>query len=185
MSFIVNTKRLIMKVEDESIAPRALEFYIENREYFDPYEPTRPSTFYTLEYQQAAAEYEYKETVKGHSLRYYVYTKDAPDRIIGSINFFNIRPVPFSTASIGYKFHHEVWGKGYALEGCQAAIAVMFSNYNTHRIEARVSPSNIRSIHLLERLGFSYEGLEYKSVSINGVFTDHQRYSLINSDHHL
>ena len=183
MSFIINTNRLIMRVEDAGIAEKALRFYIENSEYFDMYEPTRPSTFYTLEYQQAAAEYEYKDTIKGRSLRYYVYTSENPERIIGSVNFYSIRPMPFSTAAIGYKFHHEVWGNGYALEGCQAAISVMFSNYNTHRIEAKVSPSNTRSIHLLERLGFTYEGLEYQSVNINGVFMDHSRYSLINSDH--
>jgi len=57
MSFIVNSSRLILRVEDDSIAPRALTFYQENKTYFEPFEPTRPDAFYTLEYQQAAAEY--------------------------------------------------------------------------------------------------------------------------------
>lgn len=184
MSFVVNTPRLILQVEDASIAEKALIFYDENREYFDRFEPTRPDTFYTLDYQQAAAEYEYNETVKGHSLRYYIYLKNDPERIIGSINLFRIRPMPFSTASIGYKLHHDFWGNGYATESCLAAISVMFSNYNTHRIEAKVAPDNIRSIHVLERLGFTYEGVEYKSVHVQGEFRDHLRYSLLNADHH-
>lgn len=185
MSFIVNSSRLILRVEDDSIAPRALTFYQENKTYFEPFEPTRPDAFYTLEYQQAAAEYEYNETVKGHALRYYVYLKENPEIIIGSINFFRIRPMPFSTASIGYKFHHDYWKQGYATEGCQAAISVMFSDYNTHRIEAKVSPDNVPSIHLLERLGFTFEGVEYKSVNVQGSFKDHLRYSLLNNDHHM
>ena len=184
MSFVVNTPRLILQVEDASIAEKALIFYDENREYFDRFEPTRPESFYTLEYQQAAAEFEYNETVKGHSLRYYIYLKNDLENIIGSINFFNIRPMPFSTASIGYKLHHSFWGNGYATEACLSAISIMFSNYNTHRIEAKVAPDNTRSIHVLERLGFTYEGIEYKSVQVQGMFKDHLRYSLLNTDHH-
>ena len=99
MSFIVNTNRLILKVENASIAPKALEFYKENRQYFEAFEPTRTDAFYTIEFQEAAAKYEYDETVKGHSLRYYIYLKNNPDKIIGSINFFRIRPMPFSSAS--------------------------------------------------------------------------------------
>ena len=184
MSFILNTPRLLMQVEDASIAEKALLFYTENRAYFDPYEPTRPEAFYTLDYQQAASEFEYNETVKGHALRYYIYLNNVPEQIIGSINLFNIRPMPFSTASIGYKLHHDFWGNGYATEACLAAISVMFSNYNTHRIEAKVAPDNTRSIHVLERLGFTYEGIEYKSVQVQGQFRDHLRYSLLNADHH-
>jgi ribosomal-protein-alanine N-acetyltransferase len=183
MSFLVNTDRLILKVEDDSKAEKVLDFYIENRPYFEPYEPTRPNAFYTLEFQQAAIKYEYDDTVKGHSLRYYLYLKDSPDTMIGTINFFNIRPMPFSTASIGYKLHHDYWGRGYATEACQAAISVMFTDYNTHRIEAKVSPENTRSIHVLDRLGFTYEGIEYKSVNVEGIFKDHIRFSLINNDH--
>lgn len=185
MSFIVNTNRLILKVENASIAPKALEFYKENRQYFEAFEPTRTDAFYTIEFQEAAAKYEYDETVKGHSLRYYIYLKNNPDKIIGSINFFRIRPMPFSSASIGYKFHHDYWGNGYALESCQAAISIMFSDYNIHRIVAKVSPDNTPSIHLLERMGFIYEGIEYKSVNVAGKFRDHLRYSLINNDHHV
>ena len=103
MSFVVNTPRLILQVEDASIAEKALKFYTENKEYFDCYEPTRPEAFYTIDYQVAAAEFEYNETVKGHSLRYYIYLKDNPQLIIGSINFFMIRPMPFSTASIQFR----------------------------------------------------------------------------------
>lgn len=185
MSFLVNTPRLIMKVENDKAADKVLKFYNENRMYFDPFEPTRPEAFYTLEYQQASAQYEYNETMKGHALRYYLYLRNDPSVLVGSVNFFRIRPIPFSSASIGYKLHHDFWGMGFATESCQAAIQVMFSDYNTHRIEAKVSPDNVRSIHVLERLGFTYEGIEYKSVQVDGEFKDHLRYSLLNSDYHV
>ena len=182
MSFSLTTKRLQLHVENESIADKVLEFYVENSLYFDTVEPTRPENFYTLTYQEAALKYEHSETIKGHTIRYFVYKKNNPDVIIGSVNFSKIQGAPFSCATIGYKFHHDYWGYGYATESCQAAINMLFNNYRIHRIEGRVAPDNIPSIHVLERLGFTYEGLEYKSVEVNGVFTDHLRYSLLNND---
>ena len=182
MSFRLITDRLILQVEDSSKAEQILSFYEKNHMVFDCFEPTRPDNFYTLTYQQAALQYEYSEIVKGKTLRYYIYLKESPDTIIGSLNFSRIEHGPFSRASIGYKIDRDYQNQGYATEGCQAAIPVLFSNYRIHRIEARVSPDNIPSIKLLEHLGFQFEGMEYKSVEVNGVFQDHFRYSLIAPD---
>ena len=180
MSFSISTNRLILKIEDATKAKDILDFYQNNADLFDQYEPTRPANFYTLAFQNAAIAREYSDIVKGKTLRYYVYLKEQPDIIIGSVNFSRMEHGPFSHASIGYKFDKSYHGKGYALEACRAAIPVIFDNYKIHRIEARVSPNNYASIKLLEKLGFQYEGIEYLSIEINGVFQDHHRYSLIN-----
>lgn len=180
MSFKLTTNRLILQIEDATKAEDVLSFYQNNRSLFERFEPTRPHNFYTLSYQKAAMQYEYSEIIKGKSLRYYIYLKEMPDTIIGSVNFSRMEHSPFSKASLGYKFDASYHGHGYAMEACQAAIPVIFSNYNIHRIEARVSPDNTPSIKLLERLGFQYEGIEYQSVEVNGTYRDHYRYSLIN-----
>ncbi len=181
MSFSLDTKRLLLKIEDSSKAPDILAFYKNNKDLFERFEPTRPQNFYTDSYQLASVNYEYSQIIKGKTLRYYVYLKEQPDVIIGSVNFIRIEHGPFSRATIGYKFDSAYHGKGYALEACQAAIPVLFSNYKIHRIEARVSPDNVASIKLLERLDFRFEGIEYQSVEVNGRFTDHYRYSLLSS----
>lgn len=181
MSFLLTTNRLILKIEDSSKAEDVLSFYKRNSDLFDAFEPTRPENFYTLAFQKASMTYEYSEIVKGKTLRYYVYLKERPDTIIGSVNFCKMEHGPFSHTSMGYKFDKSYHKKGYALEACEAAIPVIFNNYKIHRIEARVSPNNYPSIRLLEKLGFQYEGIEYKSVEINGVYLDHHRYSLLNS----
>lgn len=179
MSFELTTKRLKLQVCDSQYAEEILQFYTKNAQLFDTYEPTRPANFYTFAYQKAAANYEFNEIVKGKTLRYYVFLNENPSVIIGSINFSRLEHGPFSKASIGYKFDADYQRKGYAFEACQAAIPVLFQNYNIHRLEARVSPENVPSIHLLEKLEFQFEGIEYKSVEINGSFTDHYRYSLL------
>lgn len=179
MSFSLTTERLILTIEDSNKAEDILAFYQNNKDLFERFEPTRPQNFYTMEYQRAAVSYEYSEIIKGETLRYYVYLKEQPDTIIGSVNFSRMEHGPFSKAVIGYKFDAAYHGHGYALEACRAALPVMFSNYKIHRIEARVSPDNIASIKLLEHLHFRFEGIEYQSVEVNGHFTDHYRYSLL------
>ena len=172
MSFQLETDRLILKIEDDTAAQKVLDFYVRNQEQFERFEPTRPRNFYT---------YEYHEIIKGKTLRYYVYTKEQPDMLIGSVNFSNFMHRPFSRTSIGYKLDKDAQGHGYAYEACQAAIPIIFSNYRIHRIEARVAPDNLPSIRLLERLHFLYEGIEYQGVEIQGVYKDHYRYGLIST----
>lgn len=179
MSFTLTTARLILKVEDSTKAADILDFYDRNQILFDNFEPTRPANFYTLAYQTAVINYEYNQTITGKMLRYYVYLKDAPETIIGSVNFSRLEHGPFSRAAIGYKFDSSYHGQGYALEACEAAIKILFSNYKIHRIEARVATDNLPSIRLLEKLQFRFEGIEYQSVEVNGTFRDHYRYSLI------
>lgn len=182
MSFQLTTDRLIMKIEDSNKTSDILAFYQNNKTLFEQFEPTRPENFYTEAYQRATISYEYSEIIKGKSLRYYIYLPSQPDTIIGSINFFRMEHGPFSRASIGYKLDAAYHGNGYAYEACKASIPVLFDNYKIHRIEARVALNNTPSVKLLERLHFQFEGIEYKSVEVNGTFTDHYRYSLLAED---
>lgn len=183
MSFKLTTERLILTIEDNSKTLEVLDFYLRNKEHFEKYEPTRPDNFYTEAYQRASLSYEHSEIIKGKTLRYYIYLREQPDTIIGSINFFRMEHGPFSRTSIGYKIDAAYQGNGYAMEACLAAIPVIFSNYKIHRIEARVGLDNLRSIKLLERLHFRFEGIEYQSVEVNGSYKDHYRYSLLSQDY--
>lgn len=181
MPFTLTTNRLILQVEDSSKAEEVLAFYLRNRELFERFEPTRPKNFYTLPYQTASMDYEYNEIIRGKTLRYYLYRKEQPEVMIGTVNFSHMVHGPFSRTSIGYKLDSAYQGNGYTLEACQATIPDIFSNYKIHRIEARVAPENAPSIKLLEHLGFRYEGVEYQGVEVNGVYKDHYRYGLIST----
>ncbi len=62
----------------------------------------------------------------------------------------------FDSLEIGYVFHRNYWGHGYAAEACKALIQQAFSN-GIHRIYAECDPQNIRSWKLLDALGFRRE----------------------------
>lgn len=179
MQFIEYTPRLILKTESVDSAPRILEFYLRNREHFTPYEPQVSESFYTLNYQQRILEYEFNDLLKGNSFRYYLYLKSDPERIIGSVNLTQIVHAPFCKAAMGYKLDYEMQGCGYAAEASKKLMELAATKLKLHRIEARVLPHNERSIRVLERLHFQYEGIEYQSVKVNGCWQDLYRYSIL------
>lgn len=181
MLFRIETENLILNVENSDKAKDVLDFYIHNQDLFDCYEPTRPDNFYTEAFHKATLLAEYNDILHSRFLRYYIYLKSNPNKIIGAVNFSNMLYGPFMRTSIGYKLDKDYHKHGYAYEACTAAIDVVFKEYHLYRIEAKVLPTNEASIRLLNRLAFRYEGLEYSAVSIKGVREDLYRYSLTQS----
>lgn len=60
---------------------------------------------------------------------------------------------------LGYAFLPEHWSKGYALEAAAEMMVKADVAFNMKRVVAITSVGNDRSIRLLERLGFHFEGL--------------------------
>lgn len=58
---------------------------------------------------------------------------------------------------LSYLLSHAYWGQGYTLEAAKAVISYAQKHLDTERIVALIDRQNIRSIHLVERLGFSIE----------------------------
>ena len=58
-----------------------------------------------------------------------------------------------------------------------------FGTMRLHRIEAACIPRNARSIRVLEKAGFTREGLLRSYLCINGTWQDHFIYALIADEH--
>ena len=63
-----------------------------------------------------------------------------------------------------------------------AAIPFVFDSLELHRLEAACLPANAASIRLLDRTGFTREGMARHYLKINGVWQDHLLYALLESD---
>lgn len=179
MNFEHHTERLILKVLTPDYLREVLEFQVRNKELFEKYEPSRPDNFYTFSHQQAILKKEYKLALKLDSIRFYIFKKDTPDTIIGTVCLHDIIHSPYSCCELGYKFDAAWHRMGYATESISALLPVIFKDLNLHRVFARVVPDNEASIGLLHSLGFFQEGLERESIQIQGKWTDHLRYAKI------
>lgn len=179
MNTSYQTDRLILKLLTPSALRDVLEFQVRNREEFERYEPARPENFYTLNYQQKLLKCEQKLALSLSTVRFYVFKKEEPSRIIGTVCLHDILRMPYCCCEIGYKFDHAYQHQGYAKESVTKALEIAFYELGLHRVFARVMPENTSSIRLLESLHFTQEGLEHGCTQIQGVWTDHLRYSIL------
>ncbi len=180
MKLSYETERLKMECLTSAYAQLVCNFYEENAAYFDEYEMTRPKNFYTVPFHTAMLDWEWKEMQAFHCLRYFLFCKENPSFILGTVNISNIRMGCLKKGTIGYKIDHRYWNQGYAKEACKAVLNIAFREYGLHRIEAEIIPSNETSLHVIRSLGFTYEGLEHEAAEVNGKWQNLCLYAKLN-----
>jgi ribosomal-protein-alanine N-acetyltransferase len=67
---------------------------------------------------------------------------------------------PEGRAGIAYQLSSAYWGRGLAREAVKAMILELVEHYDVHRLFAVLKSENLRSMRLLERLGFSLASAE-------------------------
>jgi len=82
-------------------------------------------------------------------------------------------------AELGYTIAPDFQGRGYAEEAVRAATHFLFSSLMKHRITASVDPDNLKSIKLLEKIGFRKEAHFVKSYRMNDEWCDDCIYALL------
>lgn len=180
MEISYKTDRLLLTTLTHNYSDKVLDFYLRNKEHFEPWEPDRNQNFYSIPFQRLSLSMESQLLQKHKLLRLWVFLKEDTTRIIGSVNFYNITYEPFFNCQLGYKLDYNYTGYGYAFESVSAGIEIFFKHHpNIHRIEANIMPSNTPSIKLIEKLGFNYEGISTSSIRINYNWEDHYRFAYI------
>jgi RimJ/RimL family protein N-acetyltransferase len=87
-----------------------------------------------------------------------------------------------SVAEIGYTLRTEFQGQGYASEGAGALVDHLLATTNVHRLEASLDPRNVRSMRVLEAIGFTFEALTRQSYPLRGRWDDDLRYAMMRDD---
>lgn len=175
------TQRLILKILTPEHCHSVLRFYKENHDAFLPYVPFIPDNYYTADYQRNSLKLEYQLFLKQSGVRFYVFLKERPSKIIGTLSFLDIKRQYSQSALVGYRFGKKWQRHGFATESMKEGIRIMFREEKLHRLEAFVQPENDPSRRLLQRLGFQYEGISYSHTKIQNNWRDMERYALINS----
>lgn len=173
------TPRLYMRVLTKEYAPQVLDFYKNNAEVFEQYEPIVGDDFYSLRHHEQLLQHEYNEIIKLRMLRFWLFEKNHPNKIIGTICFHNITPDIFSSASVGYKMDADFRRQGYCYEALASGLQLVSQEIGIRRFEALVLPENAPSICLLEKIGFCREGLLKDKVFLQNQWRDHYLYSFI------
>ena len=75
----------------------------------------------------------------------------------------------YDLPDLGYALLPEFRGKGYAAEACQSIVDWCLEQQYQF-LFAKVLPSNWSSIHVLEKLGFSYQYPEHHAGEILHIY---------------
>ena len=105
----------------------------------------------------------------------------ASGRVIGSCGFTRF-DYPNDAGEIGYVFHPDFGGKGYATEAVGEVVRFGFVALKLHRIEARYLKGNDRSCKLMERLGMRFEGERREAMLVKGAYRTVGTYSMLASE---
>lgn len=174
------TDRLILKVIDKSDAPLVVDYYLRNQSFLEEWVPVRDKEFYSLQNQEELIQQDRLKIEANQLLKFWMFCKHHPDRIIGSISFDSIVRGAFLSCYLGYKLDKDEVGHGYMTEALGKGIDLIFGEWGLHRIEANIMPKNQRSLRVVEKLGFYNEGLARKYLKINGEWEDHIHMVLLN-----
>lgn len=181
MKEIYETPRLILKVLSSSDSHQVLSFYERNKIFFETYEPDRLPHFYTEAFHSANLSFEYTHFLKSSYVRFWVFQKENPIRIIGTICFHNMVRSAFWSCTVGYKMDSSFCNRGYATEVLSFCIEeIIFKEYGFHRVEALIHPTNLPSLRLAQKVGMEYEGTAKKSINLHGSWEDHYRFAIVN-----
>ena len=100
-------------------------------------------------------------------------------KVIGSITLDKGKGAHSCKAELGYVLSKNYWGKGLATQAVELTTQRGFSDLDVERIEAYVDPANRASQRVLEKNGFTKDGLLKKSVIQKGVVKDRLIYSFL------
>jgi len=83
---------------------------------------------------------------------------------------------------ISYALARPYWGQGIVREALSALIDFGFTRMRLNRIEAHTMPTNTASCRMLEKLGFTREGIMRQHEFFKGAHQDLALYSLLAND---
>ena len=111
----------------------------------------------------------------------FVICDSASRQVLGSCLLFRFDEGS-ARAELGYVLGHAHWGQGLMFEALDALLTQAFGGLGLRRIEAEVNPANTASVRLLERLGFTREGLLRQRWVAKGATYDVSFYGLLRDE---
>lgn len=105
----------------------------------------------------------------------------ADDEVIGTCTLAQL-DVQNRRAEVGFILNRDHWRRGYMDEALGALIGYAFDELQLNRLEADVDPRNVSSLALLQKMGFTHEGLFRERWIVDGAVQDSVMLGLLSRD---
>lgn len=110
-----------------------------------------------------------------------IATRTKPEKLIGRCGY-NYWLRQDRRASIGYDLGYAYWGKGIMTEAVGAMVQFGFEQMGLNRIEADTDAENFGSMRVLEKVGFTREGVQHEQYFEWDEFHDLVLFALLRKD---
>lgn len=104
------------------------------------------------------------------------------DALVGQITLSGVQRGAALTGTIGYWVDERVWGRGVAPSAVALVVDRCFTTMGLHRVEVDVQPTNAASMRVVEKLGFTREGVRRRLLHVDGQWRDHELWSMTIED---
>lgn len=175
---------LILRLPASGDYPAWAELRSRSRHFLMPYEPTWTNDELTrAAYKRRLKQY-YKDLREGSGYALFAIRRE--DRaLVGGLSLSNVRRGVAQTATLGYWMGAPYAGHGYMTEAVSLALPLIFEHLWLNRVEAACLTHNVASMRVLEKNGFSPEGVARRYLKINGSWQDHRLYGLVAEDYRV
>jgi ribosomal-protein-alanine N-acetyltransferase len=178
----ITTERLILRDFKETDAQAVYEIFSDNRvtEFYDI------DTLSCVDQAKRIVTSNIRRNAvqDGSGLRWAICLSSNPNAVIGSCGFHSTNR-EFQSFEIGYELHPDYWSHGYAFEAITGMLRFCFAHhvpFPVNRVSATTDMESHRSIALLQRLGFSEEGVLRQYGFWKNEFHDVRLFSLLREE---
>ncbi len=175
---------LLLRTLDTGDLAACVDYSERNRDYLAVWNPAFTQDMAGLDGWQRLIAGAVRDLAGNRRLFLGVFLPDQPDRLVGTIDFRSIQPLPFSSGEVGFSIDRLLSGRGLMLEALSLAIGYAFARFGLRRITASVCAGNERSLKLLPILGFVREGLARQAAHVGGTWQDVVSLALLKDEFH-
>ncbi len=104
------------------------------------------------------------------------------DELVGNIGIVNVNS-RCSHATLAYYVHPDRWGEGIATEAGELMLRYAFDTLGLNRVGAICMVHNDASRRVLDKLGFTFEGVARQEIMKDDIFYDVAHYGLLRQDY--
>jgi [ribosomal protein S5]-alanine N-acetyltransferase len=106
------------------------------------------------------------------------------NRVIGGISFY-FQDRVYYKVDLGYTVARPYWRRGIATEVMRAVVQFGFETLRLHRISVDTRIDNIASMRLMEKTGFTYEGLRRECIlNDDGTYQSWALFGMLEDEYH-
>lgn len=149
-----------------------------NRSWLSPWEATHPN---------GSGRWDVKSAIRGllgqateHTALPFIIELDG--RLVGQLTVSGVSWGALASASLGYWVAQDAAGRGVTPTAVALATDHCFGVLQLHRMEICIRPENAKSLRVVEKLGFRYEGLRRRYIHIDGDWRDHYCFALVREE---